>query len=93
MSQITAKGKVVRKYCKKHPDMASLTLARLIYAKNSAMFNNVSTVRWMVTYHRGLMKTTRRKGTTRASIDPIGNTAGDSRVPFQYRAPRTRAWL
>lgn len=91
MSQITAKGKVVRKYCKKHPDMASLTLARLIYAENSAMFNNVSTVRWMVTYHRGLMKGTRRKGTTRASIDPIENTAGDSRVPFQYRAPRTRA--
>lgn len=87
----TAKGRVVRKYCAKYPHKASLTLARMIYAENGAMFTSVDSVRGMVTYHRGLLKTKRRNGKSRVAADPIPSMAGSSTVNSFYRAPRTKA--
>lgn len=77
----------MRKYCEEHPDLPDLTLARLIYSKNKALFPSVNSVRDSVRYHRGAkdngwgvhkkpVKATREKGNF---------------TQWEYRAPKSHA--
>jgi len=84
---MTKKGDVVRRYCKKHSNMADLTLARLIYAENSAMFDNVANVRQLVRYHRGSPSTMKNQGYR--TVEPIPRTSEPSKVRSDYSAPKT----
>lgn len=46
-------GKTVDEYLDKFPDCASLTLARVIFKDNPALFINIDHVRAMIRYRRG----------------------------------------
>ncbi len=48
------KATIVRKYIVRFPNTPSLTLAKKIYAENSAEFNDVEHARKVISYHRGL---------------------------------------
>jgi predicted phosphodiesterase len=85
MGKITKKGEVVREYCKKYPDMPNMTLARLIYSQNSALFDSVTAVRLSVKYHRGKHSC----GSGKRNADPVPTTYAQSTVRNDYRAPKT----
>jgi len=85
MGNISKRGQVVREYCQRHPELPSLTLARMIYAQNSALFDHVDAVRLSVKYHRG-----RHKGGKGNHIaNPVPCTAAATPVKNEYRAPRS----
>ena len=87
MGELSAKGKVVREYCAKHPDMADLTLARLVYAESGHYFKDVAGVRMLIRYHRGKHS----GGGTKRTPNPVESTAPASTVRSDYRAPVTLA--
>jgi predicted phosphodiesterase len=77
---------IVRQWCEKHPDVPHLTLARMIYAKHTKLFTNVTAVRNSVRYHRG----TREKECKRTQ-PCIAYTAPAITVRHEYRAPESHA--
>lgn len=46
-------GQIVKEHLEKHPQLPSLTLAKLIYNENSAAFTNIETVRSLIRRYRG----------------------------------------
>lgn len=86
MGKTTAKGDLVREYCKGHPEMPHMTLARMVYAENKKMFSSVNAARLSIMYHRGA----RVDGSGKKVADPIpfDFEQGDT-VRFQYRAPKS----
>lgn len=55
MGNSTITGEIVKKYLKDYPEMAKLTLAKLIYKENSQAFSSVEHVRSSIRYYSGQM--------------------------------------
>src|SRR5574343_413358 len=58
------KGELIREYLDKFPDAGSLTLARIIYKDNNALFTSIETVRGAIRYWRGQSGKKNRLGAT-----------------------------
>lgn len=56
-----SKGSIIKNYLRKFPNTPSLTIAKKIYAENSADFKDVEDVRSLVRYQRGLLGESGRK--------------------------------
>lgn len=89
MSQPTIKGKTIREYCRSHPDLPHLTLAKIVYRENPKLYANEEVVRRLISYHRGAT----RNGSGKYVAEPIEYTGGQkgNTTRFQYRAPKTEA--
>ena len=49
----TIKGRIVFEFLKKHPEMPTMTLAKLVYKKNANIFPTVNSARQLIKYYTG----------------------------------------
>lgn len=78
----------VRQYCEAHPDMPTLTLARMIYSKHRASMTSLNSVRHIVSRLRGQRPYSGHNKNKRVSVE---TTAESSTVAYCYRAPKSMA--
>lgn len=101
MSKVTYKNKIVRNYIKRFPNTPSLTIAKKIYAENSAEFTNVELVRTMVRHIRGLNGKTARKRLGDKSMvvkpfslkNPYNLPKSEGKAPKVFNLPSTNILL
>jgi len=65
MTDLTATGKLAKKYLKKYPSLTILTLAKLMYSENEIAFTNVDHARTTLRRYAGLQGKKSRK-----TVDP-----------------------
>ena len=78
----------IREYCDKHPDMPTLTLARMIYNRHKASFTSLVAVRHRISRLRGKRP---HNGRTKDKRQMVHTTVDSSTVPYAYRAPKSMA--
>lgn len=86
-------GKVAREYCDAHPDLPTITIARMLVAREKAIFTSLDQARNAVRWMRGERKNKAGKNRNNPSIkaNPSKRTADKSSIAFQFRAPASKA--
>lgn len=95
MQKITYKGEIVKNYLKKFPNTPSLTIAKKIYAENSAEFRDIEAVRTHIRYFRGLHGKASKKKLTDTSLvvapfslkNPYNIPHSDGKPPKVFHLP------
>lgn len=97
MSKTSYKNAIVRNYIKRFPNTPSLTIAKKIYAENSAEFTNIETARTFVRMVRGLSGKKNRKNLVDKTLvikpfslkNPYNLPTSEAHPPKVFHLPRS----